>query len=160
MKSMIVLIALFSASAHAQVTNDKPAVVRVNPKFLYMNCELANIYGNTNDSWGLTINGLKAAFWDNDKYSVGTYVGATGDLNFGETNARYGDGRYFNYKGPRGDSWKFVIGPTFSMENYKPRHGTFIYGRLKVPGSMKEQIMECKFITKKEAAEVFEYAND
>lgn len=160
MKTLAVFTCLVGLNyAHAQSVISKPEQ-KVNPKFLYMDCELASIYGNTNDDWIFTIYGLKANLWDNDHDSPGQYLKTTGDSNFDHENADYDDGQYFTYVGPKEDPWKFVIGPTYAMKNYKVNYGQHIYAKLKVPGKMKEQVMTCKFISKKTAAETLKRATE
>jgi len=64
MKKIILILALaLNSAVYAQ--DPKYA----NPKTLNMECELATIYGNTNDSWSVTIKGLDVAFWENDQWS-------------------------------------------------------------------------------------------
>ena len=152
------LIALITSSTLAQADAGKGYA---NPKSLYMKCELATIYGNTNDSWGITIKGLDIAFWDNSSWSIGKYAGVGYDNTISTSDRSYGDGRFFVYEGPKDDSWKLIIGPTYLMEgNQVDKRVPHIYGKLKVPGKMKEQIMECKTISKKEAQDDFDMARD
>ena len=158
MKNAFILFAiLFSSASFAQVgTGMKYA----NPKSLYLECELAVIYGNTNDSWGMTISGLTAAFWDNDSYSIGKYKGIGYDNTIGTSDRSYGDGRFFVYEGVnKKDKWSLIIGPTYLLENNQIDSRTpFIYGTLKVPGKMKSQLMECKVTTKAQAQETIKNA--
>lgn len=152
--ALVLLLGLNSA-VHAQ--DPKYA----NPKTLNMKCGLATIYGNTNDSWSVTIKGLDVAFWDNDQWSYGRYKGIAYDNTISESDESYENGRFFEYRGPKGDRWTLILGPTFLLEDNQVQKGVpHVYANLKVPGKMKMQTLECRAITLEDAKEIFSRGQD